>query len=53
MNGKLFNLASGVNESRFIVQHELCKCKCGLNESVCVIRSQNGIVMNFAVSVTN
>ena len=24
-----------VNETRFLIQHELCKCKCGLNESVC------------------
>ena len=26
---------SGVNETRFLVQHESCECKCGLNESVC------------------
>ena len=26
---------SGVNETRFSVQHESCECKCGLNESVC------------------
>ena len=25
---------SGVNESRLLVQHELCERKCGLNKSV-------------------
>ena len=31
----VFNLVSGVNETRFIVQHESCECKYGLNETVC------------------
>ena len=37
MNVKVVNLVSGVNETRFIVQHEPCecKCKCRLNKSVC------------------
>ena len=35
MNLKVCNLTSGVNETRFLVQHELCDWKCGLNESVC------------------
>ena len=35
MNIKVFNLMSGVNETRFLVQHDSCECKCGLNESVC------------------
>ena len=26
---------SWVNERRFLFQHELRECKCGLNESVC------------------
>ena len=26
---------SRVNETRFLVQHESCECRCGLNESVC------------------
>ena len=26
---------SGVNETRFLIQHESCGCKCGLNEIVC------------------
>ena len=34
MNLEAFNLMLGVNETRFIVQHESCECKCGLNESV-------------------
>ena len=31
MNAKVFNLISGVNETRFLVQH---KCECRLNKSV-------------------
>ena len=26
---------SGVNETRFLVEHESCECKYGLNKSVC------------------
>ena len=26
---------SGINGTRFEVQHESCECKCGLNESIC------------------
>ena len=25
---------SEVNETRFLIQHKLCECKCGLNDSV-------------------
>ena len=25
----------GVNETRFVIQHELCGCICGLHESAC------------------
>ena len=35
MSLKVFNLMSRVNETRFLVQHDSCGCKCGLNESVC------------------
>ena len=35
INSKVFDLMSGVNETRFLVQHEPCNCKCELNESVC------------------
>ena len=35
MNVNVFNLVSGVNETRFLVQHESSECKCELNESVC------------------
>ena len=34
INVKVFNLMSGVNETRFLVQYESYECKCGLNESV-------------------
>ena len=30
----------GANESRFLVQHESCDSKCGLNESVCNSKQQ-------------
>ena len=36
---------SGVNETRFLDQHESWECKCGLNESVCN-SNKNGIMMN-------
>ena len=35
MNLRVFNLMSGINGTRFEVQHESCECKCGLNESIC------------------
>ena len=35
MNVKVVNLISGVNETRFLVQHESCYCKSRLNKSVC------------------
>ena len=31
---KAFSFLSGVNQARFLVQHELRECKCGLKESV-------------------
>ena len=34
MNLKLFDLMPRVSETRFLVQHESCKCKCVLNKSV-------------------
>ena len=33
MDFKEFNLISGVNEKRFLVQLECSKCICGLNKS--------------------
>ena len=35
LNVKVFHLISGVNKTRFLVQHESSDCKCGLSESVC------------------
>ena len=32
---KVFNSMPEVNETRFLVQHELCECKCGFNEGLC------------------
>ena len=35
LNVKLFNLMSRTNEKRHIKWHEMCKCKCRLDGSVC------------------
>ena len=35
LNEKVFNLMSRTNETRYIKWHEMCKCKCRLNASVC------------------
>ena len=35
MNVKVFDLMSKVNERRFLVQREPCKCECRLNENKC------------------
>ena len=34
MNLKVSNLMLGLNETKLLVQHKSCECKCGLNESV-------------------
>ena len=31
---KVYNLISGVNETKLLVEHESCECKYWLNESV-------------------
>ena len=43
---------SWVNETRFLAEHELRECKCGLNESVCNSK-QNGTMMDVGVSAKN
>ena len=35
MNVKVFHLISEVHETKFLVQHESCQCKQGLNENIC------------------
>ena len=35
LNVKVFNLMSRTNEARHIKWHEMCKCKCRLDASVC------------------
>ena len=35
LNVKVFNLMSRTNETRHIKWHEMCKCKCRLDASVC------------------
>ena len=34
LNVKIFNLILEKNETRFLVQHESCECKCRLDENV-------------------
>ena len=35
MNVKVFYLFSWVSETKFLVQHESCESKSGLNETIC------------------
>ena len=32
---KVYNLLTGVTETKHLVQHESCDCNCRLNERVC------------------
>ena len=52
MNIKVFDFMSWVNEARFLVQHESCKCNCRLTESGCNSK-KNRIMTNVNVSVKN
>ena len=40
MNIKVFNLMLGKDDTTFLVQHESCACKRGLNESVCSLKQK-------------
>ena len=40
MNIKVFNLMSGVSETRLLAQHESCECKSGLNKNFCNSKQQ-------------
>ena len=40
INVKVFNLMSGVNEIKFLVQHEWCKCKYTSIERVCHLKQK-------------
>ena len=40
MNVEVFILMLGINETRFLVKHESCECKCRLSESVCLSRQK-------------
>ena len=35
LNFKVFNLVSGINETRRVEWHKTCKCKCRFNSSAC------------------
>lgn len=47
---KVYNLIIWVNETKYLLPHELCQCKCELHESVWIYCKQ-GIIMNVGVSV--
>ena len=35
INVKVFNLMQRLNETRYIIRHETCKCMCRLTSSIC------------------
>ena len=49
-NIRVFNLMSRTNGTRHIKRHEICKCKCRLDESLC---SSIGMMINVGVNVKN
>ena len=49
-NVRVFNLMSRTNGTRHIKWHEICKCKCRLDESLC---SYIGMMINVGVNVKN
>ena len=50
---KVYNWKSGVNETKYLVENEWWKFKCGLNESVCNSFQKNGIKINVVVATKN
>ena len=52
LNVTVFNLMSRTNETRHIEWHEICKCKCRLDDSVCN-NSNIGMIINAVVNVKN
>ena len=53
MNAKVFNLISGVNETRVLVQHGSYECKCRLNESLCFSKQKWKIMLNGSATEKN
>ena len=45
-NFKVFDLKAGINGTGFLVHHESCECKCGLNESACHLKQKWGHNIN-------
>ena len=52
LNVKVINLMSRTNETRFIEWNEICKCKCRLDATVCIINNV-GIKINADVNANN
>ena len=40
LNVKVVNLMSRTNETRHITSHEMCKCKCRLDASICISKQR-------------
>ena len=52
LNVKVFNLIWGINETRHIEWHEMCKCKCRLDASICNNKNV-GMMINASVNAKN
>ena len=54
LNVKVFNVMSRTNETRHIEWHEMCKCKCRLDASVCNNKKcKVGMMINAGVNAKN
>ena len=49
---KVFNIMSRTNETRHIEWHEMCKCKCRLDASICN-NNNVGMMINASVNAKN
>ena len=49
-NLHVFNVITGINESKTITEHIICKCECKF-DSKNITRIKNGITINVGVSV--
>ena len=52
LNLNMFNMITGINESKTLTKHISCKCKCKFDGTKCN-SNQFGIMINVDVSVTN
>ena len=52
-NVKVFNLMSRTNETRHIIWHKTCKCKCRLDPGVSVTINKDGMKTNADMNAKN